>query len=101
MKLTSLLKRPVIQSALISLGLFSANTAQAADAIADCVLREAPFSLQLPAYDVMTRPEARAIAEQYYPGLFETLPAWLLTPPIGPSSTVLCQLRQVARLTLV
>ena len=79
MKLNKLIKLPLTQAAVLTAGLLCANVTKAETAVADCVLRDTAFSVQLPAYDVMTRPEARAVAEKYYPGLFETLPAWLLS----------------------
>lgn len=91
-------KRPALTFALGMLGLggLSATSVQA-ETIADCVLREAPFSVSLPAYDVMTRPAARALAEKYYPGLFETLPAWLLSEKMPSFATILTLEQLIAR----
>ena len=97
MNFNKLIKNPLSQALLLSAGLLSANVAHADTAIADCVLRDTPFSVQLPAYDVMTRPEARAIAEKYYPGLFETLPAWLLSEKMPSFATILTLEQLIAR----
>lgn len=97
MNFNKLIKNPLSQALLLSAGLLSANVAHADTAIADCVLRDTPFSVQLPAYDVMTRPEARAIAEKYYPDLFETLPAWLLSEKMPSFATILTLEQLIAR----
>ena len=97
MKLNKLIKLPLTQAAVLTAGLLCANVTKAETAVADCVLRDTAFSVQLPAYDVMTRPEARAVAEKYYPGLFETLPAWLLSEKMPSFATILTLEQLIAR----
>ncbi|MDY6927431.1 MAG: ThuA domain-containing protein [Pseudomonadota bacterium] len=97
MKLNKLIKHPLTRAAVLTAGLLNANVTMAETAVADCVLRDTAFSVQLPAYDVMTRPEARAIAEKYYPGLFETLPAWLLSEKMPSFATILTLEQLIAR----
>lgn len=88
-----LLKKTCNLAAAVSVSLAAlatVNTASAAEnTIADCSLRDAPFSSSLPAYDVMTRPKARAIVEKYYPDLFSTLPAWLLSDTMPSFGTLI------------
>ena len=97
MKLNKLINHPLTRAAVLTAGLLNANVTMAETAVADCVLRDTAFSVQLPAYDVMTRPEARAIAEKYYPGLFETLPAWLLSEKMPSFATILTLEQLIAR----
>lgn len=66
MKLNKLINHPLTRAAVLTAGLLNANVTMAETAVADCVLRDTAFSVQLPAYDVMIRPEARAIAEKYW-----------------------------------
>ena len=63
----------------------------------DCALRNVPFSSSLPAYDIMTRPKARAIVEQYYPELFSALPSWLLSEEMPSFGTIITLDQLMAR----
>lgn len=95
MKITHRIHRTLLQGAFLTIGLLSVNIAQANEPVtADCVLREAPFSVQLPAYDVMIHPEAKMIVEKYYPGFFGSLPAWLVREEM-PAFTTIITLEQL------
>ncbi len=77
--------------------LLTGQVSLAAEPVVDCALRETPFSSSLPAYDIMTRPAARAVVEKYYPDLFATLPAGLLSDDIPSFGTIITLDQLLAR----
>ncbi|NVK54286.1 MAG: ThuA domain-containing protein [Alteromonadaceae bacterium] len=99
MKIVSALPKQLALGVLFISGSLMGGNAVAKDTpVADCALRSAPFSVSLPAYDIMTRPAARQLAEQYYPGLFATLPAWLLSDTVPSLGTILTLEQLIARM---
>ncbi|TPV53667.1 ThuA domain-containing protein [Aestuariibacter sp. GS-14] len=88
MKNNNLLKAMMVASVSLS-ALFTTHSTLAAEALTDCSLRDVPFSSSLPAYDVVMRPKAKAIVDQYYPGVLAAMPAWILNESMPSFSTLI------------
>lgn len=75
-----------------------ATAAQAAPAVTDCPLRDAPFSANSPLVDILLSPSARAVLEKAAPGKFSRLPARFAgTEP--PTFAAILTLRTAGRFT--
>ncbi|MDC8829692.1 ThuA domain-containing protein [Alteromonas gilva] len=98
MKTFKALSNIAVTTLLVSGSFFCNNLFAQDKPITNCALRNAPFSVSLPAYDIMTRPAARELTEQYYPGLFATLPAWLLSDTVPSLATILTLEQLIARM---
>ena len=64
-----------------------------AEPVTDCPLRDAPFSVSMPAIDIMLSPAARAVVDRHAAGLLDHLPMNAGTTP--PSFASIITLREV------
>lgn len=64
-------------------------------AILDCPLRDAHYSVESPVMDLMLNPAAKTVVEQHIPGLFQHLPPSLLSVE-APSLSSIMSVRSMA-----
>lgn len=63
----------------------------------DCPLREAPYSLETPAIDILLKPEAVSVVSAVHPGLLDSIPTtFMSTQP--PTFAAILPLRTVLRM---
>ena len=84
----------LVGTALLAIASALVGPARAAARIADCPLRSAPFSVDLPVMDIVASPAARAAAAEIAPTLLTRLPAGLMKPT-APNFSALITLRSL------
>lgn len=83
--------KKTLLSLLVGIGMFSqsAYAQSGSNDVLDCALRDAPFSTDLPLYDLITRPKAKAVINKHYPGLVASLPPFFVSESMPSFATII------------